>query len=115
MSFPLVINIETPKDTDTVSEGAGQIRGIKSALADILGFSSGVAINNPLAGYDASKNAFVMSPVLGYSSSAVEGRIRYGGTEPEFYNGSQWIGLLTGTSSFTLSRKTIYKIQVATW
>jgi len=115
MSFPVIIDSITPKDTDSVSQGASQIRAIKSALVDILGIQDNIPIQSSLAGYDTNKNAFVMSPVLVNTSIAIEGRLRYNGIEPEFYNGSQWIGLVTGTATLTISNKSIYKMQVATW
>jgi len=115
MSLPVIIDSTTPKDTDLVSQGASQIRSIKSALIDLLGLQDNIPVQSSLAGYDTNKNAFVMSPVLINTSIAIEGRLRYNGIEPEFYNGSQWIGLLTGTASLAISNKSIYKMQVATW
>jgi len=103
MSLPVVIDTTTPQDTDLISYGAGQIRSVKSSLVDLLGLQSGVSINTRLSSYDTTRNVFVTPVVLDSNTSSVSGALRFVNTEPEFYDGTHWKGVVTGVSSIPVT------------
>ena len=103
MSLPVVINIDSPQDTDLISYGASQIRSIKSSLVDLLGLQNGVSINSRLSFYDTTRNVFVIPVVLDSNTPSVSGAMRFVNKEPEFYDGSQWKGVVTGSSSIPVT------------
>jgi hypothetical protein len=103
MSLPVVIDTTSPQDTDLISYGASQIRSVKSSLVDLLGLQSGALINSRLSLYDISRNVFVIPVVLDSSTSSVSGALRFVNIEPEFYDGTQWKGVVTGVSSIPVT------------
>jgi len=103
MSLPVVIDTTSPQDTDLISYGASQIRSVKSLLVDLLGLQSGVSINSRLSYYDTSRSVFVIPAIIDSSTPSISGALRFVNTEPEFYDGSQWKGVVTGVSSIPVT------------